>query len=34
MRLIRDEALSRFTEEEWRALQLIALVEAEKRFGE
>jgi hypothetical protein len=33
MRLIRDEALSRFTEEEWRALQTIALIEAERRAG-
>lgn len=31
MRQIREEALSRFTEEEWRALRLIALVEAERR---
>jgi len=31
---IRDEALSRFTEEEWRALQWIALMEAEKRTNE
>lgn len=30
-RLIQDEALSRFTEDEWRTLQLIALIEAEKR---
>lgn len=28
---IRDEALSRFTEDEWRALRLIALIEAERR---
>lgn len=33
LRLIRDEALSRFTEEEWRALQMIALIEAERRAG-
>ena len=33
-RLIRDEALSRFTEEERRALLLAALVEAQRRSGE
>jgi hypothetical protein len=32
-RLIRDEALGRFTEDEWRALQVAALIEAERRSG-
>jgi hypothetical protein len=32
-RLIRDEALGRFTEDEWRALRLVALIEAERRSG-
>ena len=31
---IRDEVLSRFTEEELRALKLLALIEAEKRQGD
>ena len=34
MRLIRDDALSRFSEDERRALLLVALIEAERRTGE